>query len=115
MKANTKRIITFITGVALSFSVGYMLNPEAKKNENIIDTDLVTVKYYEVGEKFGGGGYDILITPKNGTNVTTMFDMKDTEYYRDAYLIGHSRDQAMQHYATAKETFNIDWPFTWGK
>ena len=115
MKANTKRVITFITGVTLSFSVGYLLNPETKKNKNTIDTELVTIKYYEVDEKYGGGGYDILITPKNGTNVTTMFNMKDTEFYRDAYIIGHSRDHAMQQYAAAKETFNIEWPFTWGK
>lgn len=114
MKNNTRRVLTFIAGSAVAFTIGFKFNPEAKKNVNIIETELVTIEYSEVAEKFGYGGYDILITPKNGTNVSPVFTMDETKNYRDAYIIGHSKEAARKHVELVNEKYNLNWAFSWG-
>lgn len=114
MKNNTKRVLTFIAGSAAAFAIGFKLNPEAKKNVNIIETELVTIEYTEVAEKFGSCGYDILITPKNGTNVSPVFSMDETKNYRDAYIIGSSKEAARKHVELVNERYNLNWAFSWG-
>lgn len=114
MKNNTKRVLTFIIGTTAAFTIGYTMNPSVKKNKTVIDSELVTIEYSEVAEKFGSGGYDILITPKNGTNVSPIFSMDETKNYRDAYIIGHSKEAARKHVELANEKYNLNWAFSWG-
>lgn len=57
--------------------------------------DKVAIKYFDEGT----GYYDILVETRNGTNITSEWDLKPTQNGSFAYLIG--RDEK-----TAKEFFD---------
>lgn len=84
-----KAIIIWISGVALGVGVSlYLMN--SNKNDVVISNDQVTISYKKVNNEI----FDLLIEPKGDMNITSEFDLEQDVNYKDAYLVGISKDKS---------------------
>lgn len=119
-----KNLIATIAGVTL-FGLGFAINTiidnvreDATATENmketdtsyhVIETDKAIVEYWDIEN----GDFDILVTPKDGFNISPEFSLDDNKYYRDAYIVGKTKKQAKQHYDNANGKYGVKWEFSW--
>ena len=104
-KRNIKLMLGFI---ALGATVGSLATysimnkvakvekTEEKKNGIIFKNEKVVIKYFD-SERFING-YDILIETRNGTNVSSEWDMLGSENDSMAYLVGNDEATARMLY-----------------
>ena len=65
---------------------------EKAKKATVIDNDDVNIEYITVSTK-NFQGYDILVTAKNNTNISSEWELKDGTHYNGAYLVGMNKNQ----------------------
>lgn len=108
MKKSTAIIISLATivNVGLWFISNDKEEDKAATKQGIIfENDKVAIKYFDSDS----GNYDILVETRNGTNITSEWDLKPAQNDSFAYLIGRDK-------STAKEYFDKnlkDRGYTW--
>ena len=70
---------------------------EKAKKVTVIDNDDVNIEYIKVSTK-NFQGYDILVTAKNNTNISSEWELKDGTHYNSAYLVGMNKKSAERFY-----------------
>ncbi len=80
------------------------------ENYQFIETEKVKVEYWDIEN----GDFDILVTPKDGRNVTTEWQLKDGSFYKQAYLIGREKAAQKAYVKQVKKMFpdeqlSFDW------
>lgn len=127
-KRNFKRmmIFIFIGGLLAGMTTYFVMNAKIKnlKIENqklvkeqkqkqgiIFENEKVAIKYYDVVNKDNSyNGYDILVETKNGTNLTSEWDLKAGENSSFAYLIGRDFETAFDFwYDNLKPKIEWNW------
>lgn len=84
-----KIIMIWMSGVALGAGISLSL-VNNNKNDVIISNDQVTISYKKVNNEL----FDLLIEPKGNMNITSEFDLEQDVNYKDAYLVGISKDKS---------------------
>lgn len=77
--------------------------------DTILTNDKVKIAYYELEN----GDFDVLVTPLGDYNVSPEFSLEDTNYYQDAYLVGKTKTNAMEHHLLNSGKHGIEWDFNW--
>ena len=70
---------------------------EKAKKSTVIDNEDVNIEYIKVSTK-NFQGYDILVTAKNNTNISSEWELKDGTHYNSAYLVGMNKKSAERFY-----------------
>ena len=83
---------------------------EKAKKATVIDNDDVNIEYIKVSTK-NFQGYDILVTAKNNTNVSSEWELKDGTHYNGAYLVGMNKKSAERFYEKILKDQGYKW--TW--
>ena len=83
---------------------------EKAKKATVIDNDDVNIEYIKVSTK-NFQGYDILVTAKNNTNISSEWDLKDGTHYNSAYLVGMNKKSAERFYEKILKDQGYKW--TW--
>ena len=83
---------------------------EKAKKATVIDNDDVNIEYIKVSTK-NFQGYDILVTAKNNTNVSSEWELKDGTHYNSAYLVGMNKKSAERFYEKILKDQGYKW--TW--
>ncbi len=83
---------------------------EKAKKATVIDNDDVNIEYIKVSTK-NFQGYDILVTAKNNTNVSSEWELKDGTHYNGAYLVGMNKKSAERFYEKMLKDQGYKW--TW--
>ena len=74
-----------------------IVNAETEKTEGIIfKNKKVVIKYYD-NEKYENG-YDIIVETRNGTNISSEWDMVGGSNNAMAYLVGNDKESAKALY-----------------
>ena len=83
---------------------------EKAKKATVIDNDDVNIEYIKVSTK-NFQGYDILVTAKNNTNISSEWELKDGSHYNSAYLVGMNKKSAERFYEKILKDQGYKW--TW--
>ena len=83
---------------------------EKAKKATVIDNDDVNIEYIKVSTK-NFQGYDILVTAKNNTNISSEWELKDGTHYNSAYLVGMNKKSAEGFYEKILKDQGYKW--TW--
>ena len=83
---------------------------EKAKKSTVIDNDDVNIEYIKVSTK-NFQGYDILVTAKNNTNISSEWELKDGTHYNSAYLVGMNKKSAERFYEKILKDQGYKW--TW--
>ena len=83
---------------------------EKAKKVTVIDNDDVNIEYIKVSTK-NFQGYDILVTAKNNTNISSEWELKDGTHYNGAYLVGMNKKSAERFYEKILKDQGYKW--TW--
>ena len=83
---------------------------EKAKKVTVIDNDDVNIEYIKVSTK-NFQGYDILVTAKNNTNISSEWELKDGTHYNSAYLVGMNKKSAERFYEKMLKDQGYKW--TW--
>ena len=83
---------------------------EKAKKATVIDNDDVNIEYIKVSTK-NFQGYDILVTAKNNTNISSEWELKDGTHYNSAYLVGMNKKSAERFYEKILKDQGYKW--TW--
>ena len=83
---------------------------EKAKKVTVIDNDDVNIEYIKVSTK-NFQGYDILVTAKNNTNISSEWELKDATHYNSAYLVGMNKKSAERFYEKILKDQGYKW--TW--
>ena len=83
---------------------------EKAKKVTVIDNDDVNIEYIKVSTK-NFQGYDILVTAKNNTNISSEWELKDGTHYNSAYLVGMNKKSAERFYEKILKDQGYKW--TW--
>lgn len=114
-----KKIITLVGGFVLfgfGFGTATLLNPEHEnktvtpENQQVIETEKVKISYWDIEN----GDFDVMITPKDGRNVTTEWQLKEGSFYKQAYLVGREKEAQKEHIKKVNALFpdknlTFDW------
>ena len=79
---------------------------EKAKKATVIDNEDVNIEYIKNFQ-----GYDILVTAKNNTNVSSEWELKDGTHYNGAYLVGMNKKSAERFYEKILKDKGYKW--TW--
>ena len=83
---------------------------EKAKKATVIDNEDVNIEYIKIStKKFQG--YDILVTAKNNTNISSEWELKDGSHYNSAYLVGMNKKSAERFYEKILKDQGYKW--TW--
>lgn len=89
MKNTVKTIaITAVTTAIITAGTFLAINRQASTEQTALENDNVKVEYFAVEN----GDFDLIITPKNGYQVTTELELNGGTYYKEGYLVGKSRE-----------------------
>ena len=83
---------------------------EKAKKATVIDNEDVNIEYIKVSTK-NFQGYDVLVTAKNNTNVSSEWELKDGTHYNGAYLVGMNKKSAEIFYEKMLKDQGYKW--TW--
>lgn len=83
---------------------------EKAKKVTVIDNEDVNIEYIKVSTK-NFQGYDILVTAKNNTNISSEWELKDATHYNSAYLVGMNKKSAERFYEKILKDQGYKW--TW--
>ena len=83
---------------------------EKAKKATVIDNEDVNIEYIKVSTK-NFQGYDILVTAKNNTNISSEWELKDGAHYNSAYLVGMNKKSAERFYEKILKDQGYKW--TW--
>ena len=83
---------------------------EKSKKVTVIDNEDVNIEYIKVSTK-NFQGYDILVTAKNNTNISSEWELKDGTHYNSAYLVGMNKKSAERFYEKILKDHGYKW--TW--
>ena len=83
---------------------------EKAKKVTVIDNEDVNIEYIKVSTK-NFQGYDILVTAKNNTNISSEWELKDGTHYNSAYLVGMNKKSAERFYEKILKDQGYKW--TW--
>ena len=83
---------------------------EKAKKATVIDNEDVNIEYIKVSTK-NFQGYDILVTAKNNTNISSEWELKDGNNYNGAYLVGTNKKSAEIFYEKVLKDQGYKW--TW--
>ena len=83
---------------------------EKAKKTTVIDNEDVNIEYIKVSTK-NFQGYDILVTAKNNTNISSEWELRDGSHYNCAYLVGMTRKSAERFYEKILKDKGYKW--TW--
>ena len=83
---------------------------EKAKKATVIDNDDVNIEYIKVSTK-NFQGYDILVTAKNNTNISSERELRDGSHYNSAYLVGMTKKSAERFYEKILKDKGYKW--TW--
>ena len=83
---------------------------EKAKKSTVIDNEDVNIEYIKVSTK-NFQGYDILVTAKNNTNISSEWELKDGTHYNSAYLVGMNKKSAERFYEKILKDQGYKW--TW--
>ena len=83
---------------------------EKAKKATVIDNEDVNIEYIKVSTK-NFQGYDILVTAKNNTNISSEWELKDGTHYNSAYLVGMNKKSAERFYEKILKDQGYKW--TW--
>ena len=83
---------------------------EKAKKSTVIDNEDVNIEYIKVSTK-NFQGYDILVTAKNNTNISSEWELKDGTHYNSAYLVGMNKKSAERFYEKMLKDQGYKW--TW--
>ena len=81
---------------------------EKAKKATVIDNDDVNIEYIKVSTK-NFQGYDILVTAKNNTNISSEWELKDGTHYNSAYLVGMNKKSAERFYEKILKDQGYKW------
>lgn len=118
-RRNIKLMLGFITlGATLgSFATYSIMNKVIEDNKVsdpksgiIFKNEKVVIKYFD-SERFING-YDILVETRNGTNVSSEWDMLGSENNSIAYLVGNDEATARMLYENSLQYVERE-PFQW--
>ena len=118
-KRNIKLMLGFITfGATVGSLATYGIinkvekngKTEEPKNGIIFKNEKVVIKYFD-SERYVNG-YDILIETRNGTNVSSEWDMLGSENNSMAYLVGNDEATARMLYENSLKHVDRE-PFQW--
>ena len=118
-KRNIKLMLGFITlGATLGSLTTYAImnkvekveKVEEPKNGIIFKNEKVVIKYFN-SERFVNG-YDILVETRNGTNISSEWDMLGSENNSIAYLVGNDKATARMLYENSLKYIDRE-PFQW--
>lgn len=88
-----------------------IVNAETEKTEGIIfKNKKVVIKYYD-NEKYENG-YDIIVETRNGTNISSEWDMVGGSNNAMAYLVGNDKESAKALYDNSLKYVERE-PFQW--
>ena len=79
---------------------------EKAKKATVIDNEDVNIEYIKSFQ-----GYDILVTAKNNTNISSEWELKDGAHYNSAYLVGMTKKSAERFYEKILKDKGYKW--TW--
>ena len=79
---------------------------EKAKKATVIDNEDVNIEYIKNFQ-----GYDILVTAKNNTNISSEWELKDGYHYNSAYLVGITKKSAERFYEKVLKDRGYKW--TW--
>ena len=105
--------VGLLTGTAnnLSNQKEIIVNAETEKTEGIIfKNKKVVIKYYD-NEKYENG-YDIIVETRNGTNISSEWDMPGGSNNAMAYLVGNDEESAKALYDNSLKYVERE-PFQW--
>lgn len=120
-KKNIKMMLGFIAlGATVGSLTTYGIMNKVEKNEKteelkngiIFKNEKVVIKYFD-SERFVNG-YDILVETRNGTNVSSEWDMVNGENNSIAYLVGNDETTARMLYENSLKYVERE-PFQWEK
>ncbi len=83
---------------------------EKAKKATVIDNDDVNIEYIKVSTK-NFQGYDILVTAKNNTNISSEWELKEGSHYNSAYLVDMNKKSAERFYEKILKDQGYKW--TW--
>lgn len=118
-KRNIKLMLGFITlGATLGSLTTYAIMPkvdgvekvEEPKNGIIFKNEKVVIKYFD-SERYVNG-YDILVETRNGTNISSEWDMIGGSNNAMAYLVGNDEQSARMLYENSLKYVERE-PFQW--
>ena len=118
-KRNIKLMLGFITlGATLGSLTTYAImnkvekveKVEEPKNGIIFKNEKVVIKYFD-SERYVNG-YDILVETRNGTNISSEWDMLGSENNSIAYLVGNDETTARMLYENSLKYIERE-PFQW--
>ena len=77
---------------------------EKAKKATVIDNDDVNIEYIKNFQ-----GYDILVTAKNNTNISSEWELRDGSHYNSAYLVGMTKKSAERFYEKILKDKGYKW------
>ena len=80
---------------------------QAKKQGIVFENEKVAIKYYDVEAQ--ENSYDILVETKNGTNITSEYDLKTGENSSFTYLIGRDFNTAFDFWYDNLKGKGLEW------
>ena len=99
MKNKKTIILSILLGASLLAYIGKNEEANNLRNEieemkqvSVISNENVEIEYIEVDEDI----FDISITPKKNFNVIPEFELKDDTYYKQAWLVGLSKNKVKE-------------------
>lgn len=104
-----KEILVEKESVSTNFgSVEHIKLKEPSEQGVIFKNDKVVIKYFNE-DRFGG--FDVLVETRNGFNVSSEWDMVDSENHSFAYLVGSTKEDKARFHATnlAKYGYEFQW------
>ena len=81
---------------------------EKAKKATVIDNEDVNIEYIKVSTK-NFQGYDILVTAKNNTNISSEWELRDGSHYNGVYLVGMTRKSAERFYEKILKDKGYKW------
>lgn len=104
-----KTVATVIISMALgSLFTYFALQPKQSDSDIVFSNEQLEISYKQVNSEL----FDLVVTPKNGMNLSPEYSLNSKYNYADAYLVGMTEEKAKQLYSKRE---NTDYPFTWNQ
>ncbi|UDM72761.1 hypothetical protein [Vagococcus fluvialis] len=98
-------IVTLVNVSLWAYSNHQKPIDEKPRQGIIFENEKVAIKYFDVKN----GDYDILVETRNGTNVSSEWEINPTQNSSFAYLVGKSESNAKEFFDKNLKELGFEW------
>lgn len=108
-KYKLRRSVLSVLLIVMFVGSGFLLGKNFQVKSNILENEKVRIELLDVKN----GDFDIIIESKKDFNISPEWNLESEKYYKEAYLVGKTKNNAMKFYKKNEDRFTF--PFSWNQ